>query len=78
MNAPNKVNQHQRAYQHAYKAHTRIWRIVSRRLNIQETWEGRRRTEGDGWMDGWMDEQRKEMRKKRMGMRGHAADDAAI
>jgi hypothetical protein len=32
------------------------------------------RTEGDGWMD----EQGKEMRKKRMGKRGHAADDAAI
>jgi hypothetical protein len=49
INAPNKVNQYQRAYQHAYKAHTRIWRIVSRRLNIPGTWKGGRT--GDGWMD---------------------------
>jgi hypothetical protein len=52
MNAQNKVNHHQRAYQHAYKAHTRIWRIVSRRLNIPETWKG----SGSEGMDGWMDE----------------------
>lgn len=29
INAPNKVPEHQRAYQAAYRAHTRIWRIVS-------------------------------------------------
>ncbi|KAK5656155.1 hypothetical protein OQA88_4915 [Cercophora sp. LCS_1] len=30
INAANKVPQHQRVYQAAYKAHTRIWKIVSR------------------------------------------------
>ena len=29
VNAPNKVPEHQRAYQAAYRAHTRIWKIVS-------------------------------------------------
>lgn len=30
VNAPNKVPQHQRTYQAAYRAHTRIWRISPR------------------------------------------------
>ncbi|KAI0003622.1 hypothetical protein F4779DRAFT_621721 [Xylariaceae sp. FL0662B] len=30
MNAPNKVPQHQRFYQNAYKQHTRLWRINPR------------------------------------------------
>lgn len=30
VNAANKVPEHQRTYQAAYKAHTRIWRIVSK------------------------------------------------
>lgn len=30
VNAPNKVPEHQRVYQAAYKAHTRIWRIAPR------------------------------------------------
>jgi hypothetical protein len=29
VDAKNKVHENQRIYQHAYKAHTRIWRIVS-------------------------------------------------
>lgn len=28
VNAPNKVPEHQRNYQAAYRSHTRIWRIV--------------------------------------------------
>jgi len=31
VNAPNKVPEHQRVYQAAYRAHTRIWKIVSDR-----------------------------------------------
>ncbi|KAJ9142777.1 hypothetical protein NKR23_g7061 [Pleurostoma richardsiae] len=30
VNAPNRVPEHQRTYQHAYRAHTRIWRINPR------------------------------------------------
>ena len=29
VNAKNKVPEHQRVYQAAYRAHTRIWKIVS-------------------------------------------------
>ncbi|KAK3359384.1 hypothetical protein B0T25DRAFT_532787 [Lasiosphaeria hispida] len=28
VNAPNKVPEHQRVYQQAYRAHTRIWKIA--------------------------------------------------
>ncbi|KAI0117066.1 hypothetical protein F4814DRAFT_448069 [Daldinia grandis] len=30
VNAPNKVPQHQRFYQQAYKEHTRVWKINPR------------------------------------------------
>ncbi|KAI0433380.1 hypothetical protein F5Y09DRAFT_299321 [Xylaria sp. FL1042] len=30
INAPNKVPQHQRTYQQAYKQHTRLWQIGKR------------------------------------------------
>ncbi|KAL2139615.1 hypothetical protein VTI28DRAFT_4924 [Corynascus sepedonium] len=30
VNAPNKVHEHQKVYQKAYNAHTRIWRIHPR------------------------------------------------
>ncbi|KAK1829698.1 hypothetical protein QBC39DRAFT_356246 [Podospora conica] len=36
VNAPNKVPEHQRVYQAAYRAHTRIWKI-SPRSNIMYT-----------------------------------------
>ncbi|KAK1760935.1 hypothetical protein QBC47DRAFT_368645 [Echria macrotheca] len=36
VNAPNKVPEHQRVYQAAYRAHTRIWKI-SPRSNVLMT-----------------------------------------
>ncbi|KAK2602607.1 hypothetical protein N8I77_009125 [Diaporthe amygdali] len=36
VNAPNKVPEHQRAYQAAYRAHTRVWRITGRKARSRD------------------------------------------
>lgn len=45
MDSQNKVHQYQKSYQKAYKAHTRIWRIVS--------FPAIRRAAAEGAKDGW-------------------------
>ena len=50
MDSQNKVHQYQKQYQKAYKAHTRIWRIVSFPA-IRKSADG---GEGAGWGGrGW-------------------------
>lgn len=41
VNAPNKVPEHQRTYQAAYRGHTRIWRIVSMLPPVPDRRRGR-------------------------------------
>lgn len=50
MDSQNKVHQYQKQYQKAYKAHTRIWRIVSfPAIRNDLGWRGAAQRDGMKW-----------------------------